>query len=106
MSTKDIPKAVGCEQAAPLEPTPSKLDTHEEVRCITEIVKCLEFKREDPNESEHTGDESHEIPSIPPHVCVHFRREQLSPVTPQSSERMVSQYLFQCYNGIKRIYPR
>ena len=94
MSTKDIPKAVIVKQAPSIKPTSSQLNTHEEIRRITQIVECLELKREHPNDNEYTDNESQENPSIPVHLRVHLRREQLSPAKAHRPEAMASQCLF------------
>jgi len=67
-----IPKTVVMKQAATLKPTSSKLHIHEKVRRIAKSVKCLKFKHEDPNDSEDSEPESHEIPSVPVHLCVYL----------------------------------
>jgi hypothetical protein len=67
-----IAKAVVLEETATFKPTSRKLNMHEEVRRIAKSVECLKLKHDDPNGREDSEPESHDIPSIPVHLCAYL----------------------------------
>src|SRR5262249_17391149 len=86
VTNKQVPKTVVLEQAWSLEPAPRSLNTHEKVRCIAKSVECLKFKHVNPNDSEHSEPESHEIPPTPVRLSGHLSRKQLSPAKPHRAK--------------------